>query len=129
VQAAGGIVCHFEKGRLPRVAVVHRPSHADWTLPKGKVEEGESPEVAALREVEEETGLHCRLIRPAGVTRYVDRRGRDKVVSYWIMQRVSGGFQPNNEVDVLRWLTLPEAEALLTYGDDRALLSSQDLQS
>jgi 8-oxo-dGTP pyrophosphatase MutT (NUDIX family) len=129
VRAAGGIVCRPGPGGLPEVALVHRPLQDDWSLPKGKLEEGESPEEAALREVEEETGLRCAIVRPAGCTAYVDRRGRDKVVCYWVMRALNGRFQPNDEVDALRWLTVEEALTVLSYPVDRALLSARELCS
>jgi 8-oxo-dGTP pyrophosphatase MutT (NUDIX family) len=127
IRAAGGIVCRPGPDGLAEVALIHRPAQDDWTLPKGKLEEAETAEQAALREVEEETGLRCQILRPAGCTAYVDRRGRDKIVCYWVMQALEGRFQPNVEVDGLRWLTVDEALAALTYPIDRALLSTQEL--
>ncbi len=88
------------------IAVVHRPVHQDWSFPKGKLEEGETFELAALREVEEETGMRCRLLRFIGHTEYVDRKGRPKAVAYWVMAAETGSFEPNVEVDELRWETL-----------------------
>jgi len=127
VRAAGGIVCRTGPDGLAEVAVIHRPAQDDWSLPKGKLEEAEEPEEAALREVEEETGLRCEIARPAGSTAYVDRRGRDKIVRYWVMRPVEGGFRPSEEVDAMRWLTVEEALGLLTYPIDRTLLSAQEL--
>jgi 8-oxo-dGTP diphosphatase len=127
VRAAGGIVYQPGPDGQTRVAVIHRPLQDDWTLPKGKLDGGEKPEQAALREVGEETGLRCQIVRPAGCTAYTDRRGRDKIVCYWLMQPVEGRFTPTAEVDGLRWLTVPEALDLLSYPVDRALLSAQDL--
>ena len=112
---------------LPEVALVHRPSHNDWSLPKGKVEDGETEEEAALREVEEETGLRCRIVRPAGTTAYVDRRGRDKLVRYWVMRPEGGAFEPDDEVDAMRWFAVEEARRVLTYQLDRELLAAQQL--
>ncbi len=89
------------------IVVVHRPLHQDWSFPKGKLEEGETFEGAALREVGEETGLTCRLLRFIGHTEYTDRKGRPKAVAYWIMEAVAGAFTPNAEVDELRWVGLP----------------------
>jgi 8-oxo-dGTP diphosphatase len=122
VQAAGGLVVRRRQGALELV-VVHRPVHADWSLPKGKLEEGETFDEAARREVEEETGLTCRLVRFIGHTEYVDRKGRPKAVAYWVMEATGGSFTPNLEVDVLRWVSLAEAARLLTYPRDRELVA------
>jgi 8-oxo-dGTP diphosphatase len=122
VQAAGGLVVRRQQGAL-EIAVVHRPVHQDWSFPKGKLEEGETFEAAALREVEEETGLSCRLLRFIGHTDYIDRKGRPKAVAYWVMAAQSGSFAPNPEVDEMRWVTLDEASRLLSYPRDRELVA------
>jgi 8-oxo-dGTP pyrophosphatase MutT (NUDIX family) len=110
-----------------RIALVHRPRREDWSLPKGKLEPDETPEAGALREVLEETGLECKLDRFVGYTSYVDRRGRPKIVTYWVMEVVAEGpFAPGAEVDELRWVRLDEAVELLTYGRDRDLVASLD---
>jgi 8-oxo-dGTP diphosphatase len=119
VGAAGGVVA-----REGRVALVHRPKYDDWTFPKGKLDPGESFEDASLREVEEETGLRCRLGRELPSIRYRDARGRPKLVRYWLMEPQSGEFAPNDEVDELRWLEPAEALALLSYDRDRELLQA-----
>ena len=126
VQAAGGVVVQRVGGGALTVALVHRPAYSDWTLPKGKLMPGESHEAAALREVKEETGLVCRLGEPAGQIRYRDRRGRDKIVRYWMMAPLSGDFRPNSEVDELRWLSVREAIKKLTYPRDRKILQRLD---
>jgi 8-oxo-dGTP pyrophosphatase MutT (NUDIX family) len=120
VRAAGGLVVRRQGGTL-EIAVVHRPVHQDWSFPKGKLEEGETLEVAAVREVREETGMTCRLLRFLGRTEYVDRKGRPKAVDYWVMVVVEGFFTPNIEVDQLRWLTLEDAARLLSYPRDQEL--------
>jgi 8-oxo-dGTP diphosphatase len=117
VRAAGGVVL-----RDGRVLLVHRPRYDDWTLPKGKLEDGESWEDGALREVEEETGLSCELGEEVGRTRYVDSRGRNKEVRYFAMTSDGEG-AAQNEVDELRWVPLEDAAALLTYDRDADLLS------
>src|SRR5580700_11761607 len=89
VQAAGGLVVRRQSGQL-QIAIVHRPEQADWSFPKGKLEEGETYEDAARREVLEETGLTCRLLRFVGHTEYTDRKGRPKVVAYWVMAADAG---------------------------------------
>jgi 8-oxo-dGTP diphosphatase len=114
LQAAGGVVL-----RDGRVAVVHRPRYDDWSLPKGKLDQGESFEDAALREVQEETGLRCRLVRELPAVEY-QVRGRPKLVRYWAMEvQDETPFVPGDEVDEVRWLEPAEALALLSYDRDR----------
>ena len=123
VEAAGGVVLHEN-----RVLLVHRPRYDDWTLPKGKLDRGESFEDAALREVLEETGLRCTLGRELPGTEYRDRKDRAKVVRYWLMAPDSepGAFEPNDEVDEVRWMEVEEAAVALTYDRDRDVLGSVD---
>ncbi len=101
---------------------MHRPQYEDWTFPKGKAEPGESDEVCAVREVEEETGLRCALREELASTEYVDARGRPKRVRYWRMEVESGELRFEHEVDVARWLAPAEAAETLTYERDVALL-------
>jgi 8-oxo-dGTP diphosphatase len=121
VKASGGVVRREGAGG-PEIAVVHRPRYDDWSLPKGKLDPGETWEEAALREVREETGLECTLGDELPPIAYQDRKGRDKVVRYWLMDATGGEFEPNDEVDELRWLAPDAAAALLTYPRDRDLL-------
>jgi len=122
VRAAGGLVVRRASGQL-QIALVHRPVHQDWSYPKGKLEEGETFEDAAQREVLEETGLICRLLRFIGHTEYTDRKGRPKVVAYWVMAAEAGTFVVNEEVDELRWVDAPVAGEMLSYERDRELLA------
>lgn len=122
VRAAGGVLVRARADGNIEVAVVHRPAYDDWTLPKGKLQAGEREEHTALREVEEETGMRCRLERALGSTKYRDHKGRQKVVHYWVMRALDGHFKPTKEVDALRWLPLAEAIDTLTYHHDRTLL-------
>ena len=125
IQAAGGVVVRDDG----RVALVHRPEYDDWTLPKGKLDAGESFEQAALREVEEETGLRARLVRSLPDVHY-DVRGRPKLVRYWLMAMESDpGFEPNAEVDEVRWLTPADAAELLTYDRDGEVVSAAVAQA
>jgi 8-oxo-dGTP diphosphatase len=120
VRAGGGVVL-----RSGAVLLVHRAAYGDWTLPKGKLEPGEDWADAALREVEEETGLRCELGDEVGRTYYDDARGRSKEVRYFLMSsRDEPG--PRNEVDEVRWVPLDEARSLLTYGRDVVLLAELD---
>jgi 8-oxo-dGTP diphosphatase len=119
VEAAGGVVL----GHDGRVALVHRPRYDDWSLPKGKLDPGESFEEAALREVEEETGMRCRLLDKLDPVEYRDNKGRQKLVRYWLMAvDEDPGFMPNDEVDELRWVPPEEAVALLSYPHDAELV-------
>ena len=121
VRAAGGIVLRGE-GPDRSVALVHRPRYDDWSFPKGKLDADEDEATAALREVEEETGLRCRLGPSVGAVTYRDRRGRAKVVRYFRMDADGGRFAPNHEVDELRWVPIEDAARLLSYAHDRSLL-------
>ncbi|MGH7748418.1 MAG: NUDIX hydrolase [Candidatus Dormibacteria bacterium] len=124
IRAAGGVVWRATAGGDRLYAVVHRPAYDDWSLPKGKLADGESEIEGALREVEEETGMSCRLDRLLGTTSYIDRKGRPKVVVYWLMQATGGTFEPSEEIDEVRWLPLADVQALLTYPRDRTLLGA-----
>jgi 8-oxo-dGTP pyrophosphatase MutT (NUDIX family) len=119
LRAAGGLVVHDG-----RVLVVHRPKYDDWAFPKGKLEDGESWEEAALREVEEETGLRCELGEYVGSTHYPMREGM-KEVRYYRM-RADDEPRPRNEVDDLQWVTFEEAADLLSYEYDRTLLETRE---
>lgn len=127
VKGAGGVVCREGTSGKTEIVLVHRPAYDDWTLPKGKVDSDETPEECALREVKEETGFRCELKRPVGCTAYVDRRGRNKVVCYWVMEVVSGRFRPGGEVDRMAWLPIADAMKRLTYARDKALIAQQNL--
>lgn len=124
VRAAGGLVRRPREDGIEEILVVHRPAYDDWTFPKGKLEPGESEEEAAIREVEEETGLLVRLDHEIGTTRYRDGRGRPKTVRYWLMSPVGGRLTAANEVDEVRFLPLPDARALLTYERDIELVAA-----
>lgn len=124
IAAAGGVV--MRKGEsATEVVLVHRPRYDDWSLPKGKLDPGETFEQAALREVREETGLICRLGPELAFSQYEDNRGRPKVVRYWLMAvERDTGFEPNEEVDELRWVLPADAGELLTYSFDRELVKT-----
>jgi len=122
VRAAGGVVRRHLADGGDEIVLVHRPAYDDWSFPKGKLEDGEREEDAAVREVEEETGLRCRLERELTTTHYRDARGRSKTVRYWLMEPVSGRVAADNEVDDARFFPLEEARALLTYPHDVEIL-------
>jgi 8-oxo-(d)GTP phosphatase len=121
IPAAGGVLWRTGPDGELRTALVHRPKYDDWSLPKGKLDAGEHPLTAAVREVAEETGLQVAVGRRSVQTRYSLRQG-PKRVDYWLMRVVGGAFAPNSEVDELRWLPLAEAAAMVTHEHDRAVL-------
>jgi 8-oxo-dGTP diphosphatase len=104
------------------VLLVHRPEYDDWSLPKGKLDPGETWEDAARREVEEETGLDCEPGEEVGRLFYTDSRGRSKEVRYFLMEP-DGDPEPRNEVDEVRWVMLDDAGGMLSYERDRELVT------
>jgi 8-oxo-dGTP pyrophosphatase MutT (NUDIX family) len=124
VKASGGVVWRRAPGGTLELVVVHRPRYDDWSLPKGKLHAGETWEQAALREVEEEVGLRCRLGAELPPVRYRDNKGREKAVRYWLMEPDdrAAPFMPNDEVDEMRWCDFAAAAALLSYPYDAELV-------
>jgi 8-oxo-dGTP diphosphatase len=123
VRAAGGVCWRRGPAGL-EVVVVHRPRYDDWSIPKGKVEPGETDEAAAAREVEEECSVLGRLGPELPGTTYVDRSGRTKSVRYWAMTVAGGRAAADNEIDDVRWLPVADARALLSYDRDRPVLDA-----
>jgi broad specificity phosphatase PhoE/8-oxo-dGTP pyrophosphatase MutT (NUDIX family) len=125
VRAAGGVLWRRVDGQVC-VAVVHRPRYDDWSLPKGKLDPGELDLAGAVREVAEETGFSSVVRRSLGSSRYrVVVLGRDvpKTVRWWSLEALEGRFAPNDEVDDLRWLPVPEAARTVTAGRDDGVLA------
>ena len=124
VRAAGGIISRRSERDEVEVLLIHRPGHDDWSLPKGKLEPGETEEECALREVLEETGLRCALGPELPRVSYHDAQGRAKSVRYWVMSATEGEARAQNEVDAVRWLGIADAARLLSYVTDRDLLAA-----
>jgi 8-oxo-dGTP pyrophosphatase MutT (NUDIX family) len=124
IEAAGGVVWKVTPKGAVKVLLVHRPRYDDWSFPKGKLDPGERHVEAALREVQEETGLRCRTRDELPEARYADRKGRPKRVRYWSMEPIDGEFVPNDEVDEVRWLSRHEADMVLSYRHDRTVLAA-----
>ena len=122
ILAAGAVLWRPQEGTgTPEIAVVHRPRYDDWSLPKGKLDPGETAPVAAAREIAEETGFRAHLGRRLPSVSYsVD--GIPKKVRYWVARCVGGEFTPNEEVDELKWLPVEQAMAQLEYSLDRKVL-------
>jgi 8-oxo-dGTP diphosphatase len=117
IRAAGGVV-----ERDGRILVVHRARYEDWSMPKGKLEPGETWEAAALREVWEETSLRCELGEYVGSSRY-EVRGEPKEVR-WFRMTSGDEARASNEVDAVRWVTPAEALELLSYERERDVVAT-----
>lgn len=122
VRAAGCVVYRAGPNGL-EVLVVHRPRYDDWDLPKGKREPDESDVECAIRETEEESGFRGAVEAELAADTY-RVRGRDKVVRWFLMRCTDGAFQPNDEVDEIRWLSPDEAREILSYGHARSLVET-----
>ncbi|MGQ0837526.1 NUDIX hydrolase [Actinokineospora sp.] len=123
IAAAGAVLWRTDSAGAIEVAVVHRPRYDDWSLPKGKLDPGETIHAAAVREIAEETGF------TAVLGRFLVRNtypvpGAVKMVDYFAARAAAGSFTPNDEVDELRWLTPKRAGKLLSYQDDRRVLAA-----
>lgn len=120
---AAGAVLWRPNGRpeAPEVALIHRPRYDDWSLPKGKVDPGETEPVTAVRELCEETGYAAHLGRRLASVSYPVEQGKKKV-RYWAARRIGGEFRPNDEVDELKWLPVQAAIKQLDYPQDRKVL-------
>lgn len=127
ILAAGGVVWRpgADPGRV-EIAVIHRPKYNDWSLPKGKLDPGETPLDAAVREVYEETGHHVRVGASLGTIRYrkatADGGSALKTVHYWVMTSTGGRFTAGREVDRLEWMPPAEAARRVSYRMDREVI-------
>lgn len=122
VLAAGGIVLRAEKN--PRIAVVRLRKRNEWVLPKGKLDDGETPRAAAEREVLEETGHDVSVHEFLGTLVY-EFGGRSKVVHYW---RMEADGEPVHElmhdIRAVDWLPLDDAVERLSRGYERVFLAN-----
>ncbi|GAB2540134.1 NUDIX hydrolase [Brachybacterium huguangmaarense] len=126
VRAAGALVWREKKGVI-EVLLVHRPRYDDWSIPKGKLDPGETFPAAAAREVAEETGYRVRLHRPLPAAVYRLADGRTKVVHYWVgtvRSRVGPGPVNPREIDEVAWVPLDEADALILRESDLVQLEA-----
>ena len=127
--AAGGLVWSIGTSP-PRLAVVHRPKHGDWTLPKGRPKPSEAPEATALREAMEETGFKVVADKLAGSYCYL-KEGRVKVVLIWHMRHLKDRYEhpaPKDEIDDVLWLPPDQALSRLSHPAERELLLRHDAE-
>ncbi|MBI4386360.1 MAG: NUDIX domain-containing protein [Elusimicrobia bacterium] len=122
--SAGGVVT--QNGRLLLVRVENLQGEVLWTFPKGHLEPGETPRRAALREVEEETGYRCRILKTLMMVRYryfrSGRRIDKKVRWYWMTPEARPGGPDPDEILDIRWANPESARRLLRYPGDHRLL-------
>lgn len=122
ITAAGAVVVRLDKGKSPKVLLVHRPRYDDWSLPKGKLDSGEYIAGCAVREVFEESGVNARLGVPMDIITYDTPKG-PKAVYFWRASVLrEQRFKPNGETDKLAWLTPSAALKRMTYADELAVL-------
>jgi 8-oxo-(d)GTP phosphatase len=126
VLAAGALCWRMVEGKL-RILVIYRGDRADVSLPKGKVDPGETLPQTAVREIAEETGLAIELGAPLGTVEYQLPNGREKVVYYWAAEVrdeaiAESTFASNAEVASLAWVSMKKARATLSYPHDLAVL-------
>jgi len=128
VYAAGAVCWRLIDGKV-HVLVIHRTVYGDVTIPKGKVDPGETLPQTAVREIAEETGLGVALGVPLGISRYPLPSGREKIVHYWaaeVSERAvqRSTFRPNGEVAALEWVTIKRARGYLSYQPDVEILDA-----
>lgn len=127
--SAGGLVVRDLAGPDPRAALIGRRTRRgdlEWVLPKGHLEPGESAAHAAVREVEEETGIRGRVRQPIGSVDYwfvQDGRRIHKTVHHFLLEAVGGQLsRADSEVEDVQWVPLPDAAARLAHPDERDLV-------
>ncbi len=126
--SAGGLVVDRTAGdsRGALIARVNRRGRLEWVLPKGHLEEGETAQEAAVREVREETGLQARILAPLGSIDYwfvADGRRIHKVVHHFLLEAVGGELSDADiEVTEVAWVPFPELASRLRYESERRLL-------
>ncbi len=128
VYAAGAVVWREIDAKV-HVLVIHRSAHKDVSLPKGKVDPGETLPRTAVREIREETGIKVSLGVPLGISKYRLPNNRQKEVHYWAAEATpkaiaKSTFIPNGEVAALEWLPIAAARLVLSYDQDRDILAA-----
>jgi 8-oxo-(d)GTP phosphatase len=122
IQGAGVVLWRVTK-KTTEIALVHRPKYDDWSLPKGKVEPGETHLACAAREATEETGFEPVLGPEIGAAKYL-AEGTPKEVRYWSARATgkSTGPRDTHEVDQVIWLSVSDAKKKVSVDDDREII-------
>jgi 8-oxo-(d)GTP phosphatase len=123
IRAAGALLWRENSELKIEIALIHRPRYDDWSLPKGKIEEGESSLRCAFREVIEETGITSQFGRELGSVEYKEPAGL-KCVKYWAAKALTDEFLPNEEVDEIKWLNPEDALTRATHRSDRTIIEN-----
>jgi 8-oxo-dGTP pyrophosphatase MutT (NUDIX family) len=128
--SAGGVAFRLKES-LTEVAIISVAPGGRWQLPKGIIDEGESPETAAVREVREEAGIETDLLAPIDVVEYwyVGAESSGQRVRYhkhvhFFLLAYKGGDVANHDHEVLeaRWVRIDEAKEMLAFKGERAML-------
>ncbi|CAG4921339.1 MULTISPECIES: NUDIX hydrolase [Acidithrix] len=128
ITAAGGVVFREGINGSLEICLIHRPRYDDWTLPKGKVEVGETLAQAALREVEEETGIKAEIVQDqTQVVKYPLETDLEKEVHYFLMKSLVQNFTKNEESDECLWVDVNLVESKLTFSRDFGVITGFDL--
>ena len=123
IRAAGALLWRENSELKIEIALIHRPRYDDWSLPKGKIEEGESSLRCAFREVIEETGITPQFGRELGSVEYKEPAGL-KRVKYWAAKALTDEFLPNEEVDEIAWLNPEDTLARATHESDKTIIKN-----
>ncbi len=125
IRAAGALLWRENSQLEIEIALIHRPRYGDWSLPKGKIDDGETTLQCAYREVFEETGVKAQFTRELGSVEYQES-GESKRVKYWAAKAPASDqqFIANDEVDEIRWLTPADATSLATHDSDRTIINN-----
>ena len=127
--SAGGVAFRSD-GQEHEIAVIRTSEEGRWQLPKGIVDPGETPEQAAVREVQEEAGLRCEIVEPIDTIEYWfvasydgPKKRYHKKVSFYLMEYISGDVTDHDhEVTEARWVTFDAALSMLSFQNEKALV-------
>lgn len=125
--SAGGLVLDPSHRRAAVIGRLDRRNRLLWSLPKGHIEEGETAEQTAIREVEEETGVSAKVLRPLGDIDYwfvAEGKRIHKTVHHFLLEWISGELSDEDvEVTEVAWVPVEQLPDTLAYPDERKLVS------